>query len=78
MNIIVNGEEPFQAPASRLCIGKTSAGYTLQYGADKDSMTDWSEATDAGTDVVVSNAVPGMWMRLSGNTDSGVVIVYSL
>jgi hypothetical protein len=78
MNVIVNGEEPFRAPAPRFCIGQTSAGYTLQYGVDKDNMTDWSEATEADTDVIVNNAVPGMWMKLSGNTDEGVVIEYSL
>lgn len=78
MNIIVNGQDPFVAPATGFCIGQTSGGYTLEYGVDGVNFTAVDEATEAGTDVVVANAVPGMWMRLSGNTDDGVVITYSV
>lgn len=78
MNIIVNGQDPFVAPATGFCIGQTSGGYTLEYGVDGVNFTACDEAVEADTDVVVANAVSGMIMRLSGNTDNGVVITYSV
>ena len=76
MKMIVNGEEPFRAPAPRFVIGQTSAGYTLEYGVDGENFTPWDEASEAVQDVVVNNAVPGMYIRLSGNTDTGVIVTY--
>lgn len=74
--MIVNGEDSFKVPASRIVIGQTSGGYTLEYGVDGENFTPWDEATEADTNVVVANAVPGMWFRLAGNTDMGVVVRY--
>ena len=76
MKMTVNGQDPFIAPAPRFAIGQTSAGFTLEYSVDGENFTEWDEATDASTDVVVSNAVPGMFMRLKGNADSGVEVMY--
>ena len=76
MKLIVNGEEPFKAPASRFVIGQTSTGYTLEYGVDGENFTAWDEATEANTDAVVANAVPGMFIKLTDNTDSEVVVKY--
>lgn len=76
MKLIVNGEEPFKAPAPRFVIGQTSAGYTLEYGVDGENFTPWDEASEAEQDVVVTNAVPGMFIKLTGNADSEVVVRY--
>ena len=78
MNVIVNKETPFVVPAERFCIGQTSSGYTLQYSADGVNYTSWDEPCDAHRDVIVTNAVPGIYMRLSGNMDDGVTIAYGI
>ena len=73
--LIVNGEDVFKAPAKRFMIGQSSAGYTLEYGVDGSNFTPWDQACEAGVDVVVANAIPGMYVKLTGNTGS-VVIKY--
>ena len=76
MEIIVNGEQPFRAPAAKFCIGQTSAGYTLNYSVDGEHYTAHSVATDANTDMMVANAIEGMFIKLVGNTDTGVKVIY--
>lgn len=76
MFIQINGAMPFKAPKERFCIGQTSSGYTLAYSVDGINFTNYSEATSAYKDVIVKNAIPGMWLKLSGNIDNGVLILY--
>lgn len=76
MCITINGEKAFRAPAAKFCIGQTSNGYTLNYGVDGEHYTAHSVATSANVDMVVANALPGMWMKLVGNTDEGVKVIY--
>lgn len=76
MRIIVNGESPFQVGASKFCIGATTNGYTLYYSADGVHFTPWEEGTLAGKDQVVVGAANGMYFKLFGNTDDGVVVTY--
>ena len=78
MNVIVNKETPFVVPAERFCIGQTSSGYTLQYSADGVNYTSWDEPCDANKDVIVTNAVPGIYMKLSGNVDDKVTVTYGI
>lgn len=72
----ISGQAAFQVPTSRFCIGQSSSGYTLNFSVDGVNWTAWTEGTLANTDQVVSNACPGMFFKLSGNTDTSVLITW--
>lgn len=74
--IKISGEQPFQVGAPRFCIGRTPAGYTLQYSADGVHFTSWEEGTLAETDQVVANAAEGMYFRLLGNTGEDIIVTW--
>lgn len=74
--IIVDGERPFRVGASSFCIAATTAGYTLNYSADGEHFTPWSESTAADVDQVVINAANGMYFKLEDNSDDGVAVTW--
>ena len=76
MALLVNKEEAFQVGASIFCIAATTDGYTLNYSADGKHFTAWEEGTLADTDQVVVGAAAGMYFKLDGNTDDGVLVTY--
>lgn len=75
MNIIVNGETPFDCAKSNLIIGPTSNGYTLNYSVDKETWTAYDKATPANENCIINGAVRGMWLKLAGNTDKETKII---
>lgn len=77
MKRYVNGEEPFKCVKSTFAIGPTSNGYTLSFAVNKDSdvWTDWDEAVEADTNVVVNDATPFMYFKLTGNKDNAVEVI---
>ena len=74
MQVIVSGETPFKALKETFAVGPTTNGYTLQYGVDKNNLTDYTEATPAGEDLIVNGATPYMWFSLKGNTGNVEII----
>lgn len=75
MQVKVNGSEPFKCLQSTFTIAATSAGYTLQYSADKVTWTSHAEVVPANENVVVNDATPYSWFRLEGNVDNDVLII---
>ena len=75
MQITVYGEQPFKAQKETFCVAGTSAGYTLNYSADKKTWTAYSEATPANETLIVNGVTPYMWFKLAGNTDEEVSII---
>ena len=67
MTTKVKGETPFKALKDTFMIGPSSDGYTLQYSADRDTWTSWTEATPAGENVIVNGSPAYSWFRLKGN-----------
>ncbi len=74
MQKTISGETPFKAIKETFCVGKTTNGYTLCYGVDKNSLTEYSEATPANEDLIVNGATPYMWFSLKGNTGNVEII----
>ena len=75
MQITVSGESPFKVLKDTFAVGKTTNGYTLAYGIDKNNLTDYTEATPAGEDLIVNGVTPYMWFALKGNTGEVTIIV---
>lgn len=75
MQVIVSGETPFKALKETFAVGPTTNGYTLQYGVDKNNLTDYTEATPAGEDLIVNGVTPYMWFALKGNEGEVTIIV---
>lgn len=64
----VSDTNPFQVPAENFGIGATSGGFTLQYSADGETWTSWSQATPANENTIVCNAPKNFNWRLNGNS----------
>lgn len=75
MQVTISKEEPFKVLKDTCVIGKTTSGYRLMYGADKEDMTPYTEETPANEDLIVNGVCPYMWLKLSGNTDEEVTII---
>lgn len=72
---IISGEAPFQVLAHSFAVSPSASGYTLQYSANGEDYTDWSEATPANDTLVVNGVAKNMFFKLKGNT-SEVEITY--
>lgn len=75
MQILINGEEPFKCLKNTFAVAATSAGYTLNYSADKEVWTAYTQATPANETLIVNNVTPYMWFKLAGNTDAETRII---
>ena len=72
----INGEAPFKALHSSLCVAPTTSGYTLNYAVSKEGpWTAYSEATPANEALVINGATPYMWFKLAGNADENVEVI---
>ena len=71
---VITGEEVFQMDATRFCIGASESGYTLNYSADGVTFTQWEVGTPIGENLVVAEAVPGMYFFLEDNTGEVLVV----
>lgn len=75
MQAILSGENPIQILSHSVAVSPTTNGYTFQYSADGVNYNSWSAATPANEILVVNHLAYGMFIRLSGNTES-VTITY--
>lgn len=75
MQVTISGETPFKVLKETFCVGKSANGYTLCYGVDKTDLTEYTEATPAGEDLIVNGATPYMWFALKGNEGEVDIIV---
>ena len=75
MQIVISGEKPFRAQKETFAVGGTSAGYTLNYSADKETWTAYPDAVPANETLVVYGVTPYMWFKLAGNSDTEVTII---
>lgn len=68
--VTVTGEAPFRYMGSngRFIVQASSSAYTLNYSQDRVHWTAWGERTPANENLVVNNAVLGMFFKLVGNT----------
>ena len=75
MQITINGEQPFKAQKETFCVAGTSAGFTLNYSADKETWTAYEESTPADETLIVNGVTPYMWFKLAGNVDEETLII---
>ena len=64
----VIGEERFRYLGinGRFILSASTDSYTLNYSADGVTWTAWGEATPAGDNLIVTNAVTGMYFKCVG------------
>ena len=74
MQIYVNGEQPFKAQKGSFCVAG-GASFTLNYSADKENWTAYSQATPENETLIVNGVTPYMWFKLAGNTDEERLII---
>lgn len=72
----ISGNKPFKTTTKSFTVGKTTGGYTLAYGVDKEDLTAYTEPTPAGEDLIVNGATPLTWFMLSGCTDEEVTVIF--
>lgn len=75
MEIKINGEQQFSIPTTSFAISPSAEGYTLAYSVDGVNFTEYNNATDAGTNVIVNFASKGLYFKLVGNA-SDVLVTY--
>jgi len=75
MKVMVSGETAFRSQRESFGVGPTSNGYTLSYSADKETWTDYDEATPANENLIVNGVPTYMWFKLKGNQDTEVVVI---
>lgn len=74
MKILVNGEETFRSRGNNMAIAPTSNGYTLEFSVDNTIFSAYGDAIPAGENLLISDAVSGMYFRMAGNTDENVTV----
>lgn len=72
---IITGAQPFQVLAHSFSVSPSSEGYTLNYSANGEDYTAWTETTPANETLVVNGIAKSMWFKLVGN-NSEVSITY--
>lgn len=75
MQVKISGETPTQILAHSCAVSPSTSGYQFQFSADGEHFDNWSATTPANETLVVNNMAYGMYIRLSGNTDT-VTITY--
>lgn len=75
MKVLISGEEPFKSQRDSFGVGPTSNGYTLSYSVDKETWTDYAEATPANENLIVNGCPVYMWFRLTNNEDEGITVI---
>lgn len=73
----VQGNKPFFSTTKSFTVGKTTGGYTLAYGVNKDDLTAYPDPVPANEDLVVNGVTPHTWFMLSGCTDESVIVVFN-
>ena len=76
MIIKVNGETPFSVPTDKFGIAATTSAYILQSSVDGENFDSVTEDEVQGENNYVGLVVPGTIFKLSGNTDTDVMIKY--
>lgn len=71
----INGEEPFKCIKDTFSVGATEGGYTLSYSVDKEIWTDYPTPVPANENLIVNDATPFLWFKLTGNAQEGVDIL---
>ncbi len=72
---IIQGETPFQVDAHSFSVSPSSSGYVLQYSADGENYSSYSEEVPANETLICNGVAFNQYIRLSGNTDT-VTIIY--
>lgn len=75
MKVLISGEEAFRSQRESFGVAATTNGYTLSYSADKETWTDYDEATPANENLIVNGVPVYFWFKLKGNQDEGVVVL---
>lgn len=76
MILKINGEEAFSIPTDKFGIAATVSSYVLQSSVDGVTYTNVSDDAVQNENNYVGLVVPGTIFKLSGNTDTNVVIKY--
>jgi hypothetical protein len=76
MQININGEDVFSIPTDKFGIASTDSAYVLQSSVDGVTFTNVSDDEVQGENNYVGLVVPGTIFKLSGNTDTNVMIKY--
>ena len=75
MKILVNKEDVFRTRGNNMAIGATTSGYSLEYSVDNEHFTMYGDGPiPANEALLISEAVSGLYVRLKGNTDDGVIV----
>ena len=75
MKVMISGEEAFRSQRESFGVAATSNGYTLSYSADKETWTDYEDATPANENLIVNGVPTYMWFKLKNNQDEDVVVL---
>lgn len=76
MILYVNKESKFSVDSNTFSVSPTSSGFTLNYSADGENFTAWSEPTPANENLIVNGCARGQVFKLVGNTDENVRVIY--
>lgn len=76
MQTVVVGETPFKANKFQFAVGPSSSGYQVAYSVDKQNWTlDTDAEVPANETLIYNGSMQYAWYKLSGNTDTVVVIL---
>lgn len=67
-------EERFQIVGGSFAITPPMQNYKLMYSVDGQSFYEYASYA-AGTPLVVTNAIPGLWFMLLGNRDTVQILM---
>ena len=68
----VNGESPFSVLAHSFSVYSPDA-FTLNYSADGEHFTAWSESTPAGETLIVNGVARGMYFFFFFNASDAII-----
>lgn len=77
MQILISGEEVFRCYGSSMAVAATYNDYTLNYSVDGENWTEYGEAIPAGENLIVTDLVSGVYLRLLGNTNDNLIVRFS-
>lgn len=74
MKIYINESEPFKALGRNMAISATTSGYVLEYSVDGVNWTSYETEIPANENLLATDLVQGIYLRLNGNTDQEVAV----
>lgn len=77
MQILITGEEVFRCYGSSMAVASTYNDYTLNYSVDGENWTQYAETIPAGENLIVTDLVSGVYLRLVGNTNTNLIVRFS-